>query len=79
VLIFSSILIASMPSIVLWVNVSNMSTKMIKKTQGAMTKTFESEQSLENWLDNPLSMRFFKVVFVDWVHNSVRMEGRAVS
>jgi hypothetical protein len=52
---------------------------MIKKTQGAMTKTFESEQSLENWLDNPLSMRFFKVVFVDWVHNSVRMEGRAVS
>lgn len=58
---------------------ANMSTKMIKKTQGAMTKTFESVQSLENWLDNPFSMRFFKVVFVDWVHNSVRMEGRAVS
>lgn len=41
-----------------------------------MTKKFNISSGLREWSDTPLTNQLYRVLYVDWTSNSVKLEGR---
>jgi DNA-directed RNA polymerase len=44
--------------------------------KGTMSKQFDSYEALRKWLDQPLNRKLYKVVYVFWPQNQIRLDGR---
>ena len=51
----------------------------INTTKGTMQRTFESYEALRKWMDLPTTRKAYNIVYVVWLSNTVRLEGRAMN